>query len=343
MSRRLAPHPYRITIGAGLLGPPRRPAGRGSAERPDGDRLDAAGLARRAGPPRRAAWRRATDPHARRRALQAPGNGVCASTTASLAGAASTAARRVVAVGGGVVGDTAGFAAATFLRGLPVVHVPTTLLAQVDSAIGGKVGREPRAGQEPRSAPSTSRPPWSSTRCCSRTLPRREFRAGLYEVVKYGGHRQPTALRTPRRATSRRLRRASRRSWCRSSPSAARSRPASCRADEHEHGRAPHAELRPHRRPRARGDHRLPAVPARRGRRDTACSPPRRWRVRARRARPRRPRRAGPPDRADGPAAARRRTSRRPRRRRGDAPRQEGGARHAALRAAGRHRRAPRS
>jgi hypothetical protein len=78
-----------------------------------------------------------------------------------------------------------GIRAATYLRGVPVVQVPTTLLAQVDSAIGGKVGREPRAGQEP----DRRVPPAVGRRHRPRllaTLPRREFRAGLYEVVKYG-------------------------------------------------------------------------------------------------------------------------------------------------------------
>ena len=91
----------------------------------------------------------------------------------------------IVAFGGGVVGDVAGFAAATFLRGLPFVQVPTTLLAQVDSAIGGKVGVNLASGKNLAGA---FHPP-ALVVCDSdvlATLPRREFRAGLYEVVKYG-------------------------------------------------------------------------------------------------------------------------------------------------------------
>ena len=92
----------------------------------------------------------------------------------------------LVAVGGGVVGDTAGFAAASFLRGIALVQVPTTLLAQVDSSIGGKVGVNHAARQEPdrRLSPAGARR-WP-IRALLRTLPSREFRSGLYEVVKYG-------------------------------------------------------------------------------------------------------------------------------------------------------------
>lgn len=91
----------------------------------------------------------------------------------------------VIAFGGGVIGDMAGFAAATFLRGLPLVQVPTTLLAQVDASVGGKVGVNLAAG---KNLVGAFYPPAIVVSDCAvlSTLPRREYRAGLYEVIKYG-------------------------------------------------------------------------------------------------------------------------------------------------------------
>ena len=91
----------------------------------------------------------------------------------------------VIGVGGGVVGDLAGFAAATFGRGLPVWHVPTTLVAQVDSAIGGKTGINLTAGKNLVGSFWQPRGVIADVDTLT-TLPDREFRSGLAEVVKYG-------------------------------------------------------------------------------------------------------------------------------------------------------------
>ena len=94
----------------------------------------------------------------------------------------------IVALGGGVVGDIAGFAAAIYQRGMPLVQVPTTLLAQVDSSVGGKTGVNHPLGKNMIGAFHQPRAVLIDTNCL-RTLPDREFAAGLAEVVKYGAIR----------------------------------------------------------------------------------------------------------------------------------------------------------
>jgi 3-dehydroquinate synthase len=91
----------------------------------------------------------------------------------------------LIALGGGVVGDICGFAAATLLRGIDFIQIPTTLLAQVDSSVGGKTAINTAAGKNLLGAFYQPRLVLADTGSLT-TLPRREVRAGYGEIVKYG-------------------------------------------------------------------------------------------------------------------------------------------------------------
>ncbi|MCB1984536.1 MAG: 3-dehydroquinate synthase [Burkholderiales bacterium] len=96
----------------------------------------------------------------------------------------------ILALGGGVVGDLTGFAAATYLRGVPFIQIPTTLLAQVDSSVGGKTGINHTLGKNMIGAFYQPRMVLADSATLD-TLPDRELRAGLAEIIKYGLIRDP--------------------------------------------------------------------------------------------------------------------------------------------------------
>jgi 3-dehydroquinate synthase len=103
----------------------------------------------------------------------------------ALLSARSERSTPLIALGGGVIGDITGFAAATYLRGVPFIQIPTTLLSQVDSSVGGKTGINHPLGKNMIGAFYQPRVVLADTDTLD-TLPDKELRAGLAEVIKYG-------------------------------------------------------------------------------------------------------------------------------------------------------------
>jgi len=101
----------------------------------------------------------------------------------------------LVALGGGVIGDLAGFAAATYMRGVPYIQVPTSLLAQVDSSVGGKTAINLPGAKNVVGSFHQPALVYASLESL-RTLPIREYRSGLAEVLKHGVIRRPAILET---------------------------------------------------------------------------------------------------------------------------------------------------
>ena len=118
----------------------------------------------------------------------------------------------IVALGGGVVGDVGGFLASIFMRGIPVVQVPTTLLAQVDSAIGGKTGVNLVAGKNLLGTFHQPLACWS-IRMCWRRCRSASIALGLFEAMKYGVIRNPSDLRPDGEASRCAARRATASCW----------------------------------------------------------------------------------------------------------------------------------
>lgn len=99
----------------------------------------------------------------------------------------------LIALGGGVIGDLTGFVASIFMRGIPVIQIPTTLLAQVDSSIGGKTGVDTDAGKNILGTFHQPKGVFIDLTFLQ-TLPEEQFRSGLAEVIKYGAIEAPELL-----------------------------------------------------------------------------------------------------------------------------------------------------